>query len=177
MIFHNIFFNSKQMIEEVVDRIVKEEKYVWENNFSHQQAYCSFQYCPSSIYIQSTTINGEEYYYLSHIPHFHKPTLYQGTPQYLPPFLQYVLQYHSGIEYFNQQLTQLSQSSHSVIHIELLKEIQSIFLNHSEETLRQSALSEFGNDIANDIIDLINNRNDDNNGKHFDVIFNRSTNI
>ena len=168
-----MFFDSKQMIEDVVDKIVEEEKYVWKDDFSKQHAHCSHQYCPSSIYSQPITMNGGEYYYLSHIPHFHKPTIYQGSPQYLPPFLQYVLQYYAGIEYFNQQLTQLSQSSHSAVHIELLNEIQSIFLDHSEEILRQSALGDFGHHKANDIIDLIdliNTNHTNNNGKYFDII-------
>ena len=79
------------MIEAIFEKIVREEKYEWMNDFSKQQAHCPHQYCPSSIHIRSIKMNDKDYYYLSYIPHFHKPTLYQGNPHYLPLFLQHVL--------------------------------------------------------------------------------------
>ena len=144
------------MIEAIFDKIVREEKYEWMDDFSKQQAHCPHQYCPSSIHIRSIKMNDKDYYYLSYIPHFHKPTLYQGNPHYLPLFIQHVLNYHSGIQYFIQQSTRLSHSSHSTIHLELLKEEQSIYTNDFQEILRQSALSSFGHDIDQDIINSIN---------------------
>ena len=104
VLFRHIVFDSKRMIEETFHEIIRNEKYEWENELSKARAHCPFRYCPSSIQIRSIRMNGGEYYYLSSLPHFHKPSLYQGNPQDLPSFLQLVLYYNSGIEYFNQLL-------------------------------------------------------------------------
>ena len=149
------------MAERLVHWMIKEEELISSTDNNPFSAYCPHQYCPSSIHVQSININGEEYYYLSYIPHFHKSAIYKGDKQYLPPFLQYVLYYYSGLGYFTQQFSQLAFSSYSTIHYQLLKEKQSLFITNWKGILRQLALNDFGNDFDGDSVydnDYINGK-------------------
>ena len=73
-----LFFNEREMAERLVHWMIKEEKLISSTDINPFSAYCPHQYCPSSIHVQSININGEEYYYLSYIPHFHKSAIYKG---------------------------------------------------------------------------------------------------
>ena len=155
------------MVKEIIQKIVNDNEYVWEEDFS-KQAHCFHKYCPSSIQCHPISVSGKEYYYLSYIPHFHKSTLYQGDPQCLPSFLQLVLYDHSGVKYFNTLSTQLhhsSSSSRSTFNNQLLNELQSRFMINWKETLHQTALSDFGHNTSQNLIDLINTYTMDSNGK------------
>lgn len=157
------------MIEETFHEIIRNEKYEWENELSKERAHCPFRYCPSSIQIRSIRMNGGEYYYLSSLPHFHKPSLYQGNPQDLPSFLQLVLYYNSGIEYFNQLTTQSTTSSsltaYSTIRSELLDENKASFSTNWQENLHQTALNDFGTIPGRALFKFVRNSNLD--GMHF----------
>ena len=140
----NIFFNSKQMAGLIALTIVKEEELIWDVNHSKHTAHCPHQYCPSSIQIDSMSISGEEHYYLSYIPHFHNNPIFQGNPEYLPSYLQRVLLYYWGVEYFCQQAIHFSALTPSSHLVQIVEKQLTIFVEHCKEILQQSSMKDFG---------------------------------
>lgn len=149
----NIFFNSKQMVQNIICQIVKEEELEWDADHSKLNAHCPHQYCPSSIQTDSMNISGEEHYYLSYIPHFHNNSIYQGNPEYLPSYLQRVLFYYSGIEYFYQQAVHFSTSSSSSNLVQIVEKQLALFVTHCNELLQQSSSKDFGHVLDNSILE------------------------
>ena len=139
------------MAERILDYVIEKEDFIRNTDCSFSSARCIHQYCPSSICINCTSIDNENCYYLSYIPHFHNTPIYQGNPDQLPLFLQRVLYYYSGYEYFNQSSQQFPSSSNPLLH--MLEEKCTLFTDNCKELLRQSAMNDFVN-ILNVVLDF-----------------------
>ena len=134
------------MAERIVDYVIERDEFVRNANCPFSSAHCIHRYCPSYIRINTTNIDGETCYYLSHIPHFHNTPLFRDDPDHLPLFLQQVLYYYSGHEYCDQLTQQLSSFSCSVL-LHILEEKRALFTENCKELLRQSAMNDLVNSL------------------------------
>ena len=151
-----VLFDKREMAEEIVVLLTeKEELDLTTTNNSNSNSnsnsinvHCAKQYCPSAIRVCSVKIEGEERFILSYIPHFHNTPIYQANPRHLPPFLQLVIQLHSGLHACNEWIRQLqSTSSTSILH-RLAEEKRRLFCVDCIESLRTSAMNDLGVEIG-----------------------------
>ena len=120
---------------------------------------CNHPYCPSSIHILSTQVENEESrYFLSYIPHNHNSTLYSTDPATLPAFLQSVIYYHSGCEYFNQHSSASSSSSSLLSH--MIEQERKLFFSEWMDCLRKAAIQDFGHAMEDEIVNRCNSCNE-----------------
>ena len=122
---------------------------------------CNHPYCPSSIHILSTQVENEESrYFLSYIPHNHNSTLYSADPVTLPAFLQSVMYYHSGCEYFDQHSSSLSSSSSSSLLNHMIEQERKLFFSGWVDCLREAAINDFGHVMDDEIVNHCNYHNE-----------------
>lgn len=153
----HVFFDNQKMAELVAQTLIDKEGLVVNSECDSRTARCPHPYCPSSIFGGSMMLEDIEYFYLWHVPHFHKSTIYPGNPSHLSSFLQTVLSTHSGLCYLNERSTLLqSNPSSSSLLSSILQSKRTEFIEGCKESLRSSAVNDFGQSIHDDIVKLTN---------------------
>lgn len=139
------------MAECVVQLLVEKENL----NLSSKTLHCDFSYCPSSITISNMQINDKQYYYLYHIPHFHKSILYHADPSHLHSFLQIILYTHSGLQYFETCLSfPPSNNPSQIILHQIIERKRTEFIHKCKTMLSSSAVNTFGQAIHDDVVKM-----------------------
>ena len=153
----HVFFDNQKMAELVAQTLIDKEGLVVNSECDSRTARCPHPYCPSSIFGGSMMLEDIEYFYLWHVPHFHKSTIYPGNPSHLSSFLQKVLSTHSGLCYLNERSTLLqSNPASSFLLSSILQSKRTEFIERCKESLRSSAVNDFGQSIHDDIVKLTN---------------------
>ena len=148
------------MVELVAQALADKEGLVVNSDCDSKIARCPLPYCPSLIFYGSLKIEDADYFYLWHVPHFHKSTIDSGNPSHLSSFLQTILSTHSGLRCLNDRLAFLQSNTFSFpILSPILQSIRTEYIEECKETLRSSAVNEFGQSIHNDIVILTNELN------------------
>ena len=149
MISSHVFFDNQEMAELAARKLNNMESLEVDSSLHAKTCGCHHPWCPSSITVCCTKMEGEDCYYLMHIPHFHDSPIYQADPSHLPSFLQTVLYSHSGLGYLDGCLSRL-QSSPTLL-LPLFQSKRDEFAEQCREALRSSAMKEFGQSVADDI--------------------------
>ena len=153
------------MANALIESIARNENLVHLDKSSSYR--CNHPYCPSSIHILSTQVENEESrYFLSYIPHNHNSTLYSANPSTLPAFLQIVMYYHSGCEYFKQHSSSSpsSSSSSSSLLNHMIDQERQLFFSGWVNCLQETAIKDFSHAMDDEIVNHCNAR-DEMNGR------------
>lgn len=143
------------MVEILAQTLIDKEGLSVSFGLDRSTARCPHPYCPSSIIGDSIKIEDVRYFYLFHIPHFHKSTIYPANPSQLSPFLQTTLLTHSGLGYLNDCISHLSSNSpSSTTLLPILQTKRNELIEEWKKSLRYSAVNEFGQDVNEHIMKL-----------------------
>ena len=149
------------MAESIAQILIIKEDLVSQTEFSTEAAHCHIPYCPSSIRVCCVKVEGEDCYYISHIPHFHNNSTSFTNPIHLQPVLQAFHYIQSGLTYFNDCLSLLHSNNSSSITIlqKMIEKNKTLFIEECNSNIRLSAIRDIGEEEYENILKIIKGMN------------------